>query len=247
MNTTFGVGNVLATGFRVWFRNIIPFLVITALFYVPLSLWTASVAGVAATPDNVGHTFVVLLETMGLSTLANTMVSAALTYGVVMELQGQRASFGACIGTGIARFFPVLGVAVLATLCIWGAMLLLIIPGIIVGCMLYVSVQVAVLERPGLRGALSRSRELTRGHKAEIFGLLLVLVVLSIGLSVTARVVAGRPSGAAFDPLSLQLIINLVASMIVGSLGAVMASVAYYFLRAEKEGTSAAELAAIFD
>jgi hypothetical protein len=40
--------------------------------------------------------------------------------------------------------------------------------------------------------------------------------------------------------------IGLVHLLIAGSLGAVMASVAYYFLRAEKEGTSADELAAVF-
>ncbi|HMG24261.1 MAG TPA: hypothetical protein VK607_23160, partial [Kofleriaceae bacterium] len=65
------------------------------------------------------------------------------------------------------------------------------------------------------------------------------------------KLVAGEPSGvgldAAFHSLSRQLIINLADGMIAGSLSAVMASVAYYFLRAEKEGTSAAELAAIFD
>src|SRR5258708_7702568 len=39
----FGVGRVLGTGFAVWFRNLIPFLLITALFNAPPWIWAASV------------------------------------------------------------------------------------------------------------------------------------------------------------------------------------------------------------
>jgi hypothetical protein len=47
--------------------------------------------------------------------------------------------------------------------------------------------------------------------------------------------------------LPKYMYMNLGQQMVLGSLGAVMSSVAYYFLRAEKEGTSADELAAVFD
>ena len=46
--------------------------------------------------------------------------------------------------------------------------------------------------------------------------------------------------------ISRFMYLNLAEEMLVGSITAVMASVAYYFLRAEKEGTSADELAAVF-
>ena len=51
-----------------------------------------------------------------LTVVLNILVSSALTYGVVMELQGRRASIGACISTGLVRFFPTLGVAILSLL-----------------------------------------------------------------------------------------------------------------------------------
>lgn len=250
MNTTFGVGNVLATGFRVWFRNIVPFLLITGLFYAVPWIWAGIAAHGDPTPENLKHaTFAFGLAAI-LTIPLNVLVSAALTYGVVMELHGQRASIGACITTGLVRFFPALGVGVLALLCAMGGFFLLIIPGIIVTCMLYVATQASVLEHPGLLGALRRSRELTQGHKVEIFGLQFLLGLISIGSSLIVNLVtASTPHTIeeAFHGLSRSMYISLGHGMVVGSLAAVMASVAYYLLRAEKEGTSTAELAAIFD
>jgi hypothetical protein len=243
MNTTFGIGNVLATGFRIWAKNFIPFMVITALIYSPVIIWDISALQGEMTQERLLSVARALTYSSILMIVLNILVSAALTYGVVMELQGQRASIGACIATGLARFFPVLGVAILSAICILGGTILLIVPGLIVFCMLYVSTQAAVLERPGVMGALSRSRELTSGHKLEIFGLLVVLGLLNYGLQ---QVVASVMFNDVED-LSRYVYALLAEQMIVGSLSAVMASVAYYFLRAEKEGTSASELAAIFD
>jgi len=252
MNTTFGVGNVLATGFRIWVKNFVPFMLITALIYSPLLIWGITSTqgeidlersgGIAKTLGYIGYLTIPL----------NVLVSAALTYGVVMELQGQRASIGACIATGLVRFFPALGTGLLSILCMLGGMILLIIPGLIVFCMLYVSTQASVLERPGMLGALKRSRELTQGHKMEIFGLTFLLGLLGIGLAFLCQTLALphlRDPGYVEETLKnlpKYMYMLLAQHMIVGSLTAVMASVAYYFLRSEKEGTSAAELAAVF-
>ena len=252
MNTTFGVGNVLATGFRIWIKNFVPFMLITTLIYAPILIWgISSVQGEMDVPRflSVART---LQYVASLTILLNLVVSSALTYGVVMELQGQRASIGACITTGIVRFFPTLGVAFLSMLCIVGACFLLVVPGVIVFCMLYVATQASVLERPGLMGALKRSRELTKGHKLEIFGLLFLLGLLSLGLEKVCQAVALPHLGntgfleETMRNIPKYMYMTLAQQMVLGSLGAVMASVAYYFLRAEKEGTTADELAAVF-
>src|SRR6185295_7168266 len=130
------------------------------------------------------------------------------------------------------------------------ATLALIIPGIIVFCMFYVATTASVIERPGVMGALERSRELTRGHKMEIFGILFLMLLLSVVASfVLGGIVVSKPTTieAAFDSMRHQLYFNLGHEIIFGSLSAVMASVTYVFLRVEKDGTSTAELAAIFD
>lgn len=253
MNTTFGVGNVLTTGFRIWIKNFVPFMLITALIYSPVLIWGISGVQGEITPDRFLSIAQKLQYVSGLTMLLNVLVSTALTYGVVMELQGQRASIGACITTGLVRFFPALGTGILSLLCIVGGTFLLIIPGIIVFCMLYVATQASVLERPGVLGALKRSRELTKGHKLEIFGLIFLLGLLGFGVTMLCQSVAlPHLSNTEYLEETLRglpkyMYLNLAQQMVLGSLGAVMASVAYYFLRAEKEGTSASELAAVFD
>lgn len=250
MNTKFGVGNVLAMGFRVWLRNLLPFLLITALFYAAPWIWAGILVHAEPTLDNLSRASAAFGIAALIGLALNVLVSGALTYGVVMELHGQRASIGSCITTGIVRFFPALGVGVLSWLCIGGASILLIVPGVIVACMLYVAIPASVLERPGLLGALHRSRELTRGHKLEIFGLLFLLGVLSFAtnwIATTAVSIKPHTIEEAFHNLSNLLYVNVAQQLVLGSLGSVMASVAYYLLRAEKEGTSTAELAAIFD
>jgi len=243
MNTTFGVGNVLGSGFRIWIKNFIPFMVITALIYSPVLIWNISAVQGELTDERIAAVARAVGYGALLTVVLNILVSSALTYGVVMELQGRRASIGTCISTGLVRFFPTLGVAILSLLCFIGGTILLVIPGVIMYCMLYVATQSAVLERPGVMGALKRSRELTQGHKLEIFGLLFVLGLLNFGLK---KLVESVMLSSAQD-IPRYVYTFLAEQMILGSLSAVMASVAYYFLRAEKEGTSATELAAIFD
>ena len=250
MNTTFSVGTVLSTGFRVWLRNLVPFLLITAVFYAPPWIWAWHVMQIEPTLENFKDVKSVTVVASYLTMPINVFVAATLTYGVVMDLYGQRATVTACMTTGLNRFFPALAVAVLSVVCI-GVASVTVIGGIIVFCMLYVATPVAVLERAGILGALSRSSALTRGHRWGILGLFLILFLLNVGilylLHATVLDSTSKTVAAAFANLRSRVYLDYAREVVVGSLGAVMASVSYYLLRAEKEGTSAAELAAIFD
>jgi len=253
MNETFSVGSVLSTGFRIWAKNIIPFVLLTTVIYAPLIIW--GVVAVQGEPglDQLLRVLHFARYSAAVILLLNIFVSAALTYGVVMELQGQRASIGACVATGFARFFPVLGVALLSALAVVGGMLALVVPGVIVTCMLYVATPASVIEKPGVMGALKRSRELTAGRKGSIFGLLLILAVLGFGANKLVAAVflpnAGDPAhlDETYHRLATYMYADLARAIVVGSIGAVMAAVAYYYLRNSKEGTTADELAKVFE
>jgi hypothetical protein len=251
VNTAFSAGNVFTTGFRVWFRNLVPFLLITAMFYALPWIWAGALAHATPTPENLHAAVQSLTIATWLTLPINVFVSAVLTYGSVMELHGQRAPIGACIATGLSRFLPALAVGALTWMCICAAFFAFFIPGLIVLCMLYVTTQVAVLERPGLFGALSRSSALTSGHRVHIFLVILLMLALNLGSAYVLRplVVTSSPVDleAVFGNVSRLVYFHFLHQVVFGSLNAVMASVAYYFLRAEKEGTSVAELAAIFD
>lgn len=249
LENRFGIGVVLGTGFRIWGKNLPAFLLIACVVYSPLIVWGLTAASGAGGPTAV-ETFT---RWHGLAEmLLSLFAAAAITYGVVMELQGHHASIGASFATGLARFFPVLGVALLSGLCILLGILLLVIPGIIVFCMLYVATPAAVLERPGITGALSRSRELTRGHKLEIFGLLFLLGMINGGIAYAAQelIVKGDmdfPELMELATVKRYIYVQLALNVVTGSLAAVMSAVAYYYLRSEKEGTTATELASVFD
>lgn len=248
MNTTWSVGNILATGFRIWLRNLVPFLVITAVFYALPFFWAWDLARAEPSTENFERGVRALVAAAYLTIPINIFVSATLTYGVIMELHGQRASFGACIATGLGRIFPAFAVGVLTWVCIIAACFLFLIPGLIVMCMLYVTTQIAVLERQGVFGAISRSSALTSGHKMQIFSVVLLMLAVSFVSLMGLRqlVTPGTTPQGVMDALTWLIYLDFVHSVVMGSLNAVMASVMYYFLRADKEGTSSAELAAIF-
>ena len=249
----FSVGNVLGNGFRIWFKNLIPFLFITSVIYAPLLIW-----GITRFPDSLtldellsrASSFdrVVMISNLVL----NLMVAAAVTYGVVMELQGSRASIGKCIGVGFGRFFPVLGVSILSVILVVLGFIAVIVPGIILICMFYVATPAAVIERAGVTGALGRSSELTKGHKWQIFGLVFLLGLLGWALQYTVNHVFMDPStilkgGSLGGFMRRAIYLHIGLAVITTSLGAVMSATAYYFLRSEKEGTTADELARVFE
>ena len=87
--------------------------------------------------------------------------------------------------------------------------------------------------------SLGRSRDLTKRHRLALLALLLTLFALAFGV----RFAIGR---IAWN-LDALIYVDLAAMVIIGSLIATMPSVAYYYLRAEKEGSTAEELATVFD
>ena len=241
MNETFGIGRVLATGFRVWGRNLVPFLAITTVVFLPFILW-----GISLTTGTLSLQKIQDFSRYGglLQMLLSFIASAAVTYGVVMELQGQRASVGACIAVGLTRFFPVLGVALLSLIIIFAGVFLLIVGMVVFFCMLYVATPVAVIEKPGVMASLARSRSLTYGRRWHIFGLLFVLGLISgiVQAVITVAIKINSP-----HDFATFMYVTMAFSLLWGSIGSVMNAVTYYYLRQEKEGTSAAELAAVFE
>lgn len=108
-----------------------------------------------------------------------------------------------------------------------------------------------MIERPGVYEALARSGDLTQGHRIMISGLLLLLIVgsLVLGGIVLAIIGSAGPLSRMESVPDLRpwLYIELGRSLLVGSVVAVLPTVTYYFLRAEKQGVSADELGVIFE
>lgn len=144
--------------------------------------------------------------------IVSAIVQGAMTRATVAEGEQQRASFGECLAAGARVFLPLIGVALVFGFGIMIGFFLLVIPGIIVMVMWSVAAPAVVVERDGVFAALSRSQQLTKGHRWKIFGLFLVLLVIYMlvfsVLGVVGLSAARTPGVGSFS------VMNFVASLI---------------------------------
>jgi hypothetical protein len=258
MNESFSVGRALSLGFSTMFRNIIPFAILGGILFVPVLLYSLHLQDTVAamTESGIGEDDAWTIIRMAVMLLVitwvmKTLLGASVTYGVVMQVRGQPAGIGPSVVKGVSRLLPVLVIGLLVALIAVGPLVLLAfvspilalawIPfAIILYCMYYVAVPASVCEKPGIGGALLRSRDLTSGHKGGIFGMLLVLGLIDYGV--------GKVLESMFetDP-KMFLYSSFGVDLILGILGACVCASTYYLLRSEKEGTSADDLASVFD
>ena len=165
----------------------------------------------------------------------------AIMYGTYQSMRGRGFQIGEAFGRAFRRLLPVIGTLIVAGISIVVGLILLIVPGIVFSMMFYVAIPVCVIERFGPFRSLGRSRELTKGYRWRIFGLALLLLLLSAvgqGLEKALSIAIGGIPAIAGDAvvqvgiLTFQLIVYAVA---------------YYDLRAAREGIDIEELAFVFD
>lgn len=165
----------------------------------------------------------------------------AIIYGAFQTMRGEEFGLGEAFGRALRRIAPVIVAVILASLLIGFGFLLLIIPGLIVVTMLYVTVPACVVERLGPVRSINRSAELTKGFRWKIFGLLFCLGLVGAASGVIQQILQR----------SLGIVVGGLGGAIVGSVTfafqLIVYAVAYHDLRAAKEGIDIEQLAAVFD
>ena len=152
---------------------------------------------------------------------------------------------GPSLRTALRVFFPNLGIYVLAGLAVGLASILLVVPGFMVMCRYMVVLPAEVIERAGVSGALARSRNLTRGYRWRIFGLVLIFSVLS-GVLGGVQFLIVRALGSSVPRLALSLLPPTVTT--ITSLVSALGTTAMYLeLRRVKEGGTLDEIASVFE
>lgn len=243
----FEVGRVLGRAFAIWFRNLVPFTILSAIVYLPVIAWGLMLALGDPTLEEFGAYFKYSGYVM---MLLGFIATGAITFGVFSQLKGEPASIGRCIGVGLSRLLPIIGVGLLAGLVMGVGYLLLIVPGVILSCMLWVAVPAAVVERTGVWESLKRSRELTLGNKAKVFGIMLVLGLISLAVTMILRMIIVGDLTSSDDvhaTLTFYLVVNLLSTTVLGALQSVANAVGYYDLRQSKEGAQIDELIRVFE
>ncbi|MBI5849866.1 MAG: hypothetical protein HZB39_02330 [Planctomycetes bacterium] len=211
------VGKVFGTSFRIWGRNLLPFVLLGVIVYVPYAwflAWSEWQSGLVYQDDAPAW---LPLANQLLARLSSLLVAAPVIGAVFAELRGKRASLGTTLGTGLLRLPRAIGVAIAqgAAFVAWLIPLFLLgavgvpvpalfvlglgsLAGIVVMMLgFYVAVPVAIVERCGVIASLVRSWRLTRGSRAQLFAVTFFFALLGalVGMAV------GGVIGVAFPDL----------------------------------------------
>jgi hypothetical protein len=246
------VGRLVSRSFSVWWSNILKFAALTLLVIVPAVGLVAGVtyASVAAARGGGGFPAaglfgpqLVIIVIFPVTLLAMVVQMGALTYGAVQHLAGRPVRFGPMLAAGLRRALPLIGVGIVAGAMVMTGFLLLVVPGIIVGCAVGVAIPAVVVEKIGPIAAIKRSFGLTRGHRLTFFAASFVLgmVVSASNLAMQLGVVLLGELGSA------AALFGGVVYLLVAALPMLLPAVAYHELRAAKEGIVTEELVKVFE
>ncbi|MEQ8247814.1 MAG: hypothetical protein RID42_09030 [Alphaproteobacteria bacterium] len=220
------IRNVLYTASGVLKRNILGISILAAITQAVAVAATALVVGGPLEEFGDGAPGLVkgLVDIFGAAFL--TAVYAHLSF---RDLAGQRLGLGESGPRPGKVFLQALAVGFLVILLVGLGLVFFVIPGVVLMTVLCVALPAAVVERPGIRAALRRSADLTKGNRARIFGLMLVVGIPFEALRLWS---VARHDGT--DPVFA--IESLALAGLEAMSWSLLAAATYFELRRMKEG-----------
>jgi hypothetical protein len=252
VTSRFEMGRVVSRTFGVIGRNFVVFLLLAlVLAGIPQAITryfaqTQAAASFSLTHSLLSFAFVII------GFMALSVLQVALVYGSIADLNGKKASVGDCLATGMRFLWPVIGVSLLTGIAVGFGFLLLIVPGVLMGLAWCMNVPAVVVERKGVMEAFGRSADLTRGHRAAIFGLVVVYVLIVWIIDAVAIALTGGLSFAALAQgqnsfNGVEWVLMTVLQVVQSLIGAAGLASIYFELRSTKEGVGVESLASVFD
>lgn len=257
------IGRVMSETVQVAGRNIVVFSILGLVLaglpaavvgYLQVGQMRDQLTAVSSGNFNFSAGYFEGLGVGGLTALiTNAILQGALIYATVQDLNGQKASVGDSLATGLRNFLPLIGVTILFVLAFMGGTLLLIVPGFMIACAWCVVAPALVADRTGVFGAFSRSAELTRGNRWRIFGLAVLLWIVLVLIGVVFSSVLGAFSLTA-NPAEmlarvtspLYLVATVIEKTVVAVISSTLVAVLYVELRRAREGAGPEWLADVF-
>jgi hypothetical protein len=245
----FRVGQVLSQAWRVLSRNFFTFIVVTGIASLPPVLLQRPLPG-GAPPADPLQNFGLAMLTLLVAVVFNALAQGTVVYGAFEIMRGRPINLAESARVGLRRFFPIVGLAIVVSLLVGLASILLLFPGVMLYTMWYVATPACVVERAGVFRSLGRSRELTRGHRWKIFGLYIVVLIPSLIVGGVIGAVMLQGGAAAVNTAlasTLGRIANLIWSAVWTAFFSIIVVVTYHDLRVAKEGVDTDQIAAVFE
>jgi hypothetical protein len=236
----FRVGSVLTRTAKILSQHFLIFFLIGLVANLPSLLLGYGGGSVGASPT--GQNAVLLIVGGVLSFVLSMISQAVMVHAAFQAMRMRPVSLGESMKVGLSRVFAVILLALLMGILGGLAALLLIVPALIVMTMWFVSTPACVVERTGPWTSMKRSAALTKGHRWKVFGLLLLLILVSL-------IVAGLLQLVLMQVGSTILV--LLGTLLWGALWTAFYSIAvvttYHDLRVAKEGIDIEQIASVFD
>jgi uncharacterized membrane protein len=249
----FRVGHVFSLAWSVFSRNFLTFMLVTGVASLPGLLMPQAAPGPQANPF--GNLAIVIPLAL-LMIVLGTLSQAVVLYSAFQVMRGRPIDLAESARIGLRRILPIIGLAITVAVLASLASVFFVIPGVMLYVMWFVATPVCVVEQVGPFRSMGRSRELTKGYRWKVFGLMLAIVIpaLIIGAIVAAVALAifgtGAILGVATAMTSLGLIgkiANLIWSALWTAFYAIVIVVTYHDLRVAKEGIDTEQIAAVFE
>jgi uncharacterized membrane protein len=237
----FRVGRVLSQTMSVLSHRFLTFFIVSFVAFVPVIVLQKATASVERDPSQALTMVGVSLAMLVLMLVLNMLSSAVILHGAFQDMRNRPVSLAESLQVGLRRFLPLMGLAFLVALLMVIGLIFLIIPGLFLYTIWFVSVAACVVERTGAWASMRRSRELTKGHRWKVFGIVLLLILLSL-VNPLLQLVLTAAAGE-----TLALIGTAIWTAIGSAFSSVIIAVTYYELRAAKEGIDIEQIASVFD
>jgi uncharacterized membrane protein len=170
----YNVGDAVSYGWSAYWKNVGPLVLITLVIFV-VQFIISIVSG--ATSSSFGQALLQVISFLVAIILAMGLIRASLAV-----CEGRKPEVSMLLHTD--GFFPYLVASILFGIGVVVGLILLIIPGIIFA-VVFSYFGYAIVQQPNLGAfdALKRSADITRGHRWQLFGLMLLLILINfVGL-----------------------------------------------------------------
>lgn len=235
-----GVGEILTDAFEVYRRNFLVLVSIVAVVVVPLTLLQyfliVEVVDLQGLQEgerllDAGEAARVTLGAFALGILGfvvTQVATGAATHAVASTVAGKSPSLGVSYRAALGMLGSLLLATLLIGLAVAGGFVLLVIPGFIVLVRLIATIPSVVVERATGGRALGRSWELVRGRSWQVFGAMLVVLII-------AGIFTGILTGAAGEDWFVQGVAASIASLVTTPYVLTVIVLLYLDLRVRKE------------
>ena len=188
-----------------------------------------------------------------ISLFVAAFLEASLLAVTVGELAGRPAEPQEVVVAGLKFLLPLFAVNLFFFLGVCVGLILLVVPGIMLGLAWCVAGPALLVERSGITAVFGRSADLTRDNRWRLLGLFLIAAVASSiidGFGGGHAAYHYRWSGIPFDEMLLspaRIAISAILKSLAYAVGIVALGVIYVELRTLKEGTAPINLGDVFE